>query len=262
VHQILDAYRRGGGLAGGVKAIAAVSSDAEKTFIGRPAQEVDYLGSTLEALPEILAAYDLRWSTDTIYEPFASEHSFKCKIEPGMVFEGKVDGMVRDTRDGAVLVWETKTPSRTGPWYYDKLVLDSQCRGYIIAQRSLTGLPVNSTVYDILRKPQIKAGVNESPEAFAKRLGATYLAHRDELLERRVVTPPEHLLQQYYGDLASFGRELLWRTEHAEWPQYHPGNRIGRCAFFGLCVDREERFYRQREADEIFPELEEEEETQ
>lgn len=260
MHRALGAYKESGSdLGAAVKEVQAIEQETEEAFKGKSAEEIDLLGSTLEALTDIVGAYHLRWhEQDKFYETLAVEHTFALDLPMGedtLRFEGRIDSLARDTRDGSVLPWEMKTPARTGPWYYERLVLDPQCRGYILAMQRKTGFNIRSVMYDIIKKPQIKPTAGETPEIFARRLGDTYLSRREELFERTIITPPERLIREYEKELTDFGKELQWRTAENHWPRNHPGNRFGRCTYFMLCVEGAEHLYKQRPKEAFFPEL-------
>ena len=71
---------------------------------------------------------------------------------------GKLDGVVRDRRDGRLLVLERKTSSEdlsAGSLYWRRLTMASQLSQYIALLRAL-GLDPHGVLYDVLGKPAIR----------------------------------------------------------------------------------------------------------
>jgi len=257
VHRCLAAYHEGG-LDAAIRETIAIDEETEGLLGEYTAKEADIIAATLNALPDIIGAYHLRWKDEDPFEPMGIEGKFSVGLDEKTEFKGRIDLVRRDIRDGQVYLWEIKTPGRTGPAYFDQKVLDAQVRGYLLVAREWLGLQTNKFIFDIIQKPQLKIRAGESPESFAKRIADAYMKDREQYLFRRVVDVPPHLITSYKGELIGFAEELRWRHQNAYWPRHHPGNRHGKCSYYPVCVYGEEvipRMFRTREA--MFPELEE-----
>lgn len=113
---------------------------------------------------ELLAAYHLRWN-DQPYEVLAVEQRFETAlVNPGTgaasrtwQLVGQLDAVVRDLRDGRVLVVEHKTSSEDispGAKYWQRLRMDGQVSVYFEGGKSL-GYDVAAVLYDVAAKPGI-----------------------------------------------------------------------------------------------------------
>lgn len=110
----------------------------------------------------MLIGYDARWR-DEPYEVLAVEQPFEMELRNPMTgrlsqtwrLAGKIDAIVRDLRDGRVLVVEHKTATgdiSPGSEYWRRLRMDGQVSVYFEGARSL-GYDVAGCLYDVLGKP-------------------------------------------------------------------------------------------------------------
>lgn len=113
------------------------------------------------ALPEIdkaklrvlVAAYDLRWGTEP-WEIMAVEAEFRYELG-GYLIGGKIDGVVRDQRDGRTYVLEhkfTRQDAAPGGTYWARLSLDAQISIYVDGATVL-GHEIAGCIYDVIQRP-------------------------------------------------------------------------------------------------------------
>lgn len=105
-------------------------------------------------LRAIITAYHLRWR-DEPWEVIDVEIEFRYVLG-GYTFGGKIDVLIRDTRDGRVWVVEHKTTgmdASPGSAYWDKLAIDTQVSIYIDGATVL-GHDVAGCIYDVLQRPR------------------------------------------------------------------------------------------------------------
>lgn len=113
----------------------------------------------------LLSGYFWRWRESGITH-LATEQKFSLKIRhpktnriiPGWEWSGKIDGVVR-LADERQAVQENKLLSDSldsDSDLFRRLQIDSQISGYMVAARQL-GYPVDTVLYDVTRKPTIKA---------------------------------------------------------------------------------------------------------
>ncbi|WP_426751761.1 PD-(D/E)XK nuclease family protein [Myxococcus sp. Y35] len=239
---------------------------------------------------EMLRGYHLRWSAEP-YEVLAVEASFDAPLRnpaTGHVsrtwrLAGKVDAIVRDTRDGRTLLVEHKTSSEdVGPGsdYWKRLRMDGQVSVYFEGAKAL-GFEVDGCLYDVLAKPGLRPAKATPPESRKYRKdGALYAGQReaDETPEEyrarlveAIATEPHRYFQR--GEVVRLDGEVddaLWdvwqmgqQLREAELAGRAPRNpdaclRYGRaCSFFGVCsgeasLDDATRFIR---STEVHPEL-------
>lgn len=110
----------------------------------------------------MLIGYDARWGAEP-YEVLAVEQPFETELRNPMTgrlsqtwrLAGKMDVIVRDLRDGRVLVVEHKSATgdiSPGSEYWRRLRMDGQVSVYFEGARSL-GYDVAGCLYDVLGKP-------------------------------------------------------------------------------------------------------------
>lgn len=111
---------------------------------------------------EVLRGYHFRWGAEP-YEVISIEAEFTSPLRnpesgrPSQTWRlgGKVDGIIRDLRDGRVLVLEHKTASgdiTPGSEYWRRLRIDGQVSIYYEGAKAL-GHDVEGCLYDVLAKP-------------------------------------------------------------------------------------------------------------
>lgn len=124
-----------------------------------------------ETAVALVRGYARRWASDMIVDYVAVELPFNLPIvnpdtgheTPTFRTAGKIDGIAR-LPDGRLALVEHKTTGESiepGSDYWSKLLIDGQISRYVLAARQL-GHDVQTTVYDVTRKPQIR------PKAIAK----------------------------------------------------------------------------------------------
>jgi hypothetical protein len=153
----------------------------------------------------MLAGYFARWEGDFgRYETISVEEQFEADLEHPVtgevsdfwVLAGKLDLVLRDLKDDAIVLGEHKTTSadvRPGSTYWQQLRLNTQISQYYVGARAL-GYDFARTLYDVAAKPKIdpyratppekrkytKAGVlyanqrevDETPAEFRERVAA------------------------------------------------------------------------------------------
>lgn len=136
----------------------------------------------------LILGYDTRWA-DQNYTVLTVEHEFRVPlINPATAaasrtwqLAGKIDVIVRDA-DGKVLIVEHKTASgdiTPGDDYWKRLRLDGQVSVYFEGARA-AGYPVETCLYDVLRKPALRPLKATPPESrkYTKQ-GLLYANQRD-----------------------------------------------------------------------------------
>lgn len=218
---------------------------------------------------ELLRAYHLRWA-DEPYDTLAVQARFDCElVNPATGsasrtwrLVGAIDAILRDRRDGSVLIREGKTSGEDiapGSQYWRRLRMDGQVSIYYEGARSL-GHDVSRCLYDVVGKPGIrplkatppesrkytKAGAlyaaqrdqDEGPEEFRLRLVEAIAASPDAYFVRGEVVRLEAEMREWLGDTWDLGRSI----REAELAGRAPRNpdacvRYGRtCPYFDVCT--------------------------
>ena len=222
--------------------------------------------ATLEGLVAgYFAAYNPAEGRDAVSE-MHPEITFAIKhpAARGFMLRGKIDGLCV-FRDGGTGIIEHKTTSEdiaVGALYWDTINRDQIALYGLAAERN--GWPVHKYIYDVIRKPTIRCGQNETPDEFAARLkadcigaeeigtkkdgtpkvvkhGATYYFQRREIailaddtarLERRLRVA-SRLIKQNRKQGAKFAAEGVWDGE--AWGKCSSVLVCRSCQYRGLC---------------------------
>ncbi len=220
-------------------------------------------------IPHVLDAYLLHYKDEyDLYEVIVAETKFSMPLGNesgegiGWRFEGKIDRLVRNTKTHAIYVWDLKTPAATGDMFWNRLPLDSQMKGYVLATQRSLGIHTTFAMYDVIQKPSQQKKKCEDPEDWAEMVGTQYLVQHDKLFQRKVIEYPQWTIDHYQNELSMVAKQIAFHQREALWIQHHPGNRIGGCPYFNLCVHNEKPlhmadFY-EREAKNFNNELSEE----
>lgn len=223
----------------------------------------------------MLTGYHIRWA-DEPYEILAVEARFEMPlINPATGASsrtwrlgGKIDLIVRDLRDGRVLVEEHKTSAEDvgqGSSYWKRLRMDGQVSIYLDGAKAL-GFDVAGCLYDVLGKPgqrPLKATPVEerkytkptkaepTPRLYANQRAEdeTPAEYRHRILEAIAADPAAHYQR---GEVVRLESELeearydIWQTaqavQHARLAGRAPRNpdacvRYGQtCPFFSVCT--------------------------
>ena len=105
-------------------------------------------------LAAIITAYHYRWHAQP-WEIIEVEVEFRYELA-GYLIGGKIDGIIRDTRDGRVWLLEHKTTGEdasAGGTYWSRLALDSQISIYVDGGTML-GHEIAGCIYDVLQRPK------------------------------------------------------------------------------------------------------------
>lgn len=116
----------------------------------------------------VLTGYDARWGAES-YEVVGVEVEFDTELRNPQTgaasrtwrLGGKIDAIVRDTRDDRVLLVEHKTSSEDispGSTYWSRLRMDGQVSIYFAGARQALGIDVAGCLYDVLLKPAQRPG--------------------------------------------------------------------------------------------------------
>ncbi len=202
-------------------------------------------------LPYVMDAYLFHYKDSwSRYEIAESERKFsvslglenEAKEGEGWTFEGKIDEIVRDTTTGVFYIWDTKTPGAISADYGARLALDSQLKGYCVGSQRGIGVPVLHAIHDVMQKPPKQKDKKfrcEDPKAWAEIVGTQYLVNHEKLFQRFVQEYTQEQIDAYYVELCLLAKTIAWHQKEGIWTMHHPGNRIGHCPYFDLCVNGE-----------------------
>lgn len=216
----------------------------------------------------MLIGYHERWK-DEPYEVLGVEVSFDAPLlnpdtgaaSKTWMLGGTIDAIVRDTRDGRVLVVEHKTSAADitqGSDYWKRLRMDGQVSVYFEGGRSM-GLDVAGCLYDVLGKPGLKPlkatpresrkykadgslyanqrDADETPEAYRQRCLEAIAAEPGAYFQRGEVVRLEEEMRQAMRDVWQLAVQLRDSIRAMSFPRNVDScvQWGGTCPFFAAC---------------------------
>lgn len=199
----------------------------------------------LETIP-MIGPYRDRWaSSDDKVKWLKVEDAFRIPVAPGIPpVKGKFDAVFEHPRFGVGLL-ETKTKSQISSNLTDYLPLDLQLAWYLTALAK-EGLKPKTVWYNIIRRPGLRRGKDESAKDFQARIVADVKLRPDHYFVRVPVTlEPKEL--QFANDRVKY---LL--DEYYRWYQrtdkntrclgFNSGScegKYGTCAYLPICSNQD-----------------------
>lgn len=173
-------------------------------------------------------------------------HPDTWETHPTCRIAGKIDGI-----DGTTL-WEHKTSSEISDNYWIKLQMDSQLLQYVVGAESLSR-PIESIVYDVVRKPTIEPLEATPPEKRRKKKDGNY--YKDVRLKPETLDDYRARLASdiserpdHYSERRTLARNESQVRQHLlnlwDWAELMEGpapqnpdacNRFGLCPFWDCC---------------------------
>lgn len=167
--------------------------------------------------PAMLFAYTERYADDrkkTNPKQDILEKEFCVQLD-GFKFGGKIDHCA--FRDGQFIHVEHKTTSRITRDYIRRLPLDAQIRGYVFGERNNIwgSLKVRKVLYDVVLKPQLRQGKNETEDGYLNRVIQDYQANPQKYFYREVIPIHDEDILAFEHELHQTHSEYMWILENA-----------------------------------------------
>lgn len=171
------------------------------------------------------------------FQSIEPEIEFKIKVPGtrGIVFVGKIDGLVTDL-NGRKWVRELKTTSQAFSQFEVRCRQSSQGSGYIWAMRQL-GIPVEGVLYDYIKKPLLRKGVNESADMYGQRIMYDYGNRPDVYYKRHPSYRSNDELHMFEQDLRQVAFDIRKRTHDGKWHRNTDQcwNYNSECPYLKIC---------------------------
>lgn len=197
-------------------------------------------GVQRETAIAMLCGYSTMWGESHV-ETVATQLEFTVPIlhpvtgeqHPEYQFTGVMDGVVRV--GGRTLVLESKTTSEDihpgAPYWQRVTTLDPQVSMYLLGA-SQAGYAVDGVLYDVARKPALRLGKTETPEAYGERVALDIQARPEHYFQRQEIVRLESESRAYQQDLWDYACILSEAERLQRWPR-NPD----RCRQFGRACD-------------------------
>jgi hypothetical protein len=215
----------------------------------------------LETTP-IIGPYRQKWAAqDDKVKWVHVEDAFKVQIVPGLPpVKGKYDAVFEHPRFGLSLL-ETKTKSQISHNLTEYLPLDLQLAWYLVSLEKERIIP-NTVWYNIIRRPGLKRGKEETALLFQERIAADLKTRPDHYFVRVPVTL-EKKEMEFAKDRVKY--LLEW---YMEWSKRTDSNKrclgfnsgacegkYGTCSYLPICANQDYSGHYIRE--HVSPELKE-----
>jgi hypothetical protein len=127
-----------------------------------------------------------------------------------VVYQGRIDLIFQDLRDGSLWIYDHKTAAQFGQT--EHLELDQQCGSYVWACKKILGLDVAGVIYGELRKkaPKDPDILQSGLPSKNKSQSTTPEMYRAYLREKGI---PEEPYQDFLQSLANDGQQYFRRIE-------------------------------------------------
>lgn len=162
------------------------------------------------------------------------EREFKMLLPNRVVIQGKIDGI--GVWKGQKVVIERKTTSSdlTDSFYWSRLKKDLQVSMYTMVLAA-EGERV-PTLYDVIRKPTIRRGKSETPDAFLTRLAADIVERPTHYYARREIVRTDQDMQQFHMQLTAMAEAIRAYDERGcYWPNWSACKDPYPCPYISLC---------------------------
>lgn len=201
---------------------------------------------------------DTHIETETVFE-FPIRNPETTGTSQTFVAGGKRDGVVR-LHDGRIANREMKTTSEdiARPRYWARLLIDSQVSLYCMAEEGGKGRLIESTVYDVIRKPGMapllatpvekrkykKDGdlyasqreFDETPEEWEERLYEDTQQRPEFYFARREVSRLDKDLHEFRQELWDVAKDIRQAQLTGRWYRNSGRMTCDFCPFFDLCI--------------------------
>lgn len=219
----------------------------------------------------LITAYDTRWGPEmgnylvlSVEAKFLRDLRNPATGRPSQTFalSGRIDVIVKDLRDGRVLVVEHKTSAEDispGSEYWRKLRIDSQVSTYFDGAASL-GHEVAGCLYDVIGKPALRPlkatpeesrkytkqgalyanqrATDETPDEYRQRLAEAVQEDLGRYLQRGEVSRLESEMDEARYDIWQTAQQIIEAKRNNRAPRNPDAcSRWGRtCPYFDVCT--------------------------
>ena len=150
----------------------------------------------------------------TIFQETKSEKEFKVRLGNmwSVLFVGRSDRLVK--KDGLWWVGELKTTGLPLQGFKNRMSVSDQVTAYVYAWKS-RGYPVKGVMFDVIKKPLLRKGVNENCEGFCQRIFNDYLNYPLKYHERHYEYRSDEDLNRWEKDTMQVVKKIrrIWGGE-------------------------------------------------
>jgi len=169
------------------------------------------------------------------YDEIKSEKEFKVKIDGmrNVLFVGKTDRLIKF--NGKWWIGELKTTGLPFSVFKNRMNVTDQVTAYTYAWRKL-GYPVQGCLFDYIKKPLLRKGVNETCQDFSHRIFMDYKSRPKEYFNRHFEYRSDDDIKRWLKDtktliktIRNIRKGIVYRNPDSCW------NYNAECPYKKIC---------------------------
>ena len=148
------------------------------------------------------------------FQEIRSEEEFKVRLGNmrNVKFVGKSDRLVK--KDGKWWIGELKTSGLPYQTFKNRMFVSDQVTAYVYAWKQL-GYPVQGVIFDFIKKPLLRKGINEDCLSFACRIMKDYQERPDNYFSRHFEYRSDKDVERWLEDMKHAVRAIrrIWKGD-------------------------------------------------
>lgn len=147
------------------------------------------------------------------FQEIKSEKEFKVRLGNRKIsLIGKSDRLLK--REGKWWVGELKTTGLPLQAFKNRMSVSDQVTAYMYAWRK-KGYPVEGVIFDVIKKPLLRKGVNENCLDFCNRILSDYKANQKKYYERHYEYRTDSDIERWVKDTERIAKDIrkIWKGD-------------------------------------------------
>jgi len=209
IHEAFDKYYQGDTDAGACRYIANTMDDQLSSASLTEREDLEKIKHTALGMWTNYPSKNLKE-----FQEIKSEKEFKVRLGKlrNVLFVGKTDRLIK--KDGKWWVGELKTTGLPFQNFKNRMSTSAQVTAYVYAWR-MKGYPVEGVIFDFIKKPLLRKGVNESSMDYCVRIRDDYSRRPAQYFARHFEYRSDADIQRWLRDTVSTVKNIrrIWRGE-------------------------------------------------
>jgi hypothetical protein len=172
------------------------------------------------------------------FQEIQSEVKFKVPLTNDIDFCGIIDGLVK--KDGQWFIRELKTTGLSFPQFERNANLSPQVTGYVYAMRKM-GIDVKGIMYDFIKKPLLRKGVNDTVDTYSARIVKDYASRPPYYFKRHFTYRTDQDIKLYEKDMMELAEDVNDKLKTKKFYR-NPNNCLNyntECPYKKVCFDEQ-----------------------
>ncbi len=233
IHKAFEIYYNGDSFA----AFKYIQETTDELIATVPPEEVEDLRIMKYTLTGIWNYHPFKTSD---FKEIFPEMEFRVRVPGtrGIVYVGKIDGLVVDL-NGRLWIRELKTTSQPFSQFEVRCRQSAQGTGYMWALKQM-GKSIEGILYDYVKKPLLRKGVNETMDGYGQRIMHDYGNRPDVYYKRHPSYRSDLELDLFEEDLRQVALDIRKRTHDQRWHRNTDQcwNYNSECPYLKICFKK------------------------